>query len=36
MTTEDFIIGLFCWVDDHMKNVPNYHGFVGVRVGITP
>ena len=24
MTTEDFIIALFCRVDDRMKNVPNH------------
>ena len=24
MTTEDFIIDLFCRVDDRMKNVPNH------------
>jgi len=24
MTTEDFIIDLFCWADDRMKNVPNH------------
>ena len=24
MTTEDFIINLFCWVDDHMPRVPKH------------
>lgn len=25
MTTEDFIIDLFCRIDDHMQNVPNHN-----------